>query len=60
MRRRFVALEASGQIVRRGRNGFIVPETADNTPERRDAARRTHAKVQRMMKTLQAFERRSA
>jgi predicted transcriptional regulator len=60
VRRRFVALEASGQIVRRGRNGFIVPETADNTPERRDAARRTHAKVQRMMKTLQAFERRSA
>lgn len=58
VRRRFAALEAAGQIVRRGRNGFIVPETADNTPERRDAARRTYAKIQRMMKTLQAFERR--
>lgn len=60
VRRRFVALETNGQIVRRGRNGFIVPEAADNAPERRDAARRTQAKVQRMMKTLQAFERRSA
>lgn len=60
VRRRFAALETAGQIVRRGRNGFIIPQAADNAPERRDAVRRTHAKVQRMMKTLQAFERRSA
>ena len=60
VRRRFIALETAGQIVRRGRNGFIVPETADNTPERRDATWRTYAKIQRMMKMLQAFERREA
>ena len=58
VRRRFVALETGGQIIRRGRNGFIVPEANDNAPERQEAARRTHAKIQRMMKTLQAFERR--
>jgi hypothetical protein len=57
VRRRFVALEAAGQIVRRGRDGFIVPEATDRSPERLDAARRAHAKIQRMVKTLRAFER---
>lgn len=58
VRRRFIALEAAGQIVRRGRNGFIVPESTDRSPERLDAARRTHAKIQRLVRSLQAFERR--
>jgi hypothetical protein len=58
VRRRFVALEAAGKITRRGRNGFIVPEAIDHAPERLEAALRTHAKVQRMVKTLQALERR--
>ncbi len=58
VRRRFVVLEAAGKIARRGRDGFIVPEATDHSPERLDAARRAHAKIQRMMKTLQTFERR--
>lgn len=58
VRRRFVTLETAGQIVRRGRNGFVVPEATDRTPERLDAVRRNHAKVQRLVKTLQALERR--
>lgn len=58
VRRRFLILENAGQIVRRGRNGFIVPEAVDRSPERLDAARRTHAKIQRMVNTLQIIERR--
>ncbi|WP_304273384.1 helix-turn-helix domain-containing protein [Caulobacter segnis] len=58
VRRRFVALEAAGLVVRRGRGGFIVPEAADRSKERLDAARRTHGKIQRLLKTLQALERR--
>ncbi|ADG11207.1 hypothetical protein B7G68_14105 [Caulobacter segnis] len=58
VRRRFVVLEAAGKITRRGRNGFIVPEAIDRSPERLEAVRRTYAKIQRAVKTLQALERR--
>lgn len=58
VRRRFVELEAAGLVIRRGRSGFIVPEATDRSQERLDAARRTHGKIQRMVKTLQALERR--
>jgi predicted transcriptional regulator len=58
VRRRFVVLEAAGKIARRGRNGFIVPEATDRSPERVEVARRTHAKIQRMVKTLQTLDRR--
>lgn len=58
VRRRFVTLEAEGLIVRRGRHGFIVLETSDRTPERLEAIRRTHGKIQRMVKALQALDRR--
>ncbi|HJV42361.1 hypothetical protein [Caulobacter sp.] len=58
VRRRFVTLEAAGLIARRGRHGFIVLEASDRTPERLDAIRRTHGKIQRMVKALQALDRR--
>ncbi|MDR6625034.1 hypothetical protein [Caulobacter segnis] len=58
VRRRFVALEAAGQIVRRGRDGFVIPEASDRSPERLDAARRAHAKIQRLVKALRALEPR--
>lgn len=58
VRRRFVALEAAGLVVRRGRGGFIVPEAADRSRDRLEAARRTHGKIQRLLKTLHAWERR--
>lgn len=58
VRRRFVALEAAGLIVRRGRYGFIVLEATDRAPGRLEAIRRTHGKIQRMAKALQALERR--
>lgn len=56
VRRRFVALEAAGQVARRGRNGFIVPEANDRAPDRLEATRRTHGKIQRMVKALHALE----
>jgi len=58
VRRRFVMLEAEGLIVRRGRYGFVVLEASDRTPERLDAIKRTHGKIQRMVKALQTLERR--
>lgn len=58
VRRRFVSLEAAGLVVRRGRGGFVVPEAVDRSEERREAARRTHGKIQRLVKTLQNLERR--
>lgn len=58
VRRRFVELEAAGLVARRGRSGFIVPAAADSSQQRVEAARRTHGKVQRMVKALRALERR--
>lgn len=58
VRRRFVALEAAGLVVRRGRGGFIVPEAADRSQDRLEEARRTHGKIQRLLTTLHAWERR--
>lgn len=57
VRRRFVALEAAGLIARRGRSGFIVPQATDRSRRSQEAARRSHGKIQRMIKTLQALER---
>ena len=58
VRRRFVMLEAAGLIARHGRYGFIVLAAGERTSERLEATRRTHGRIQRMVKTLQAIERR--
>jgi len=58
VRRRFVVLETAGHVVRRGRNGFVVPETAERSAERLEAARRTHGKIQRMVNALSALQQR--